>query len=206
MIKITWLGFSLASASISWCRGKLSERNDDSTFSMTMRRRMIEDFAVAYYNGSIKPNFAEKNPITLQDAEFLMDGPQFEKIPKSEIWKSSSAVGTGYQYRVTYRDKRFSDLDRLLEMYSGGTTTAEMDQPSVEERLHRLILQMIKEGRLPQNFKVQPAKDSRIEGLLTAVESLTRSLEDLEKRLKRLEEAQTPRQEPAIPNEPPVVP
>ncbi len=183
----------------------MSERNDDSTFGMTMRRRLVEDFAVAYYNGSIKPNFAEKNPMTGLDAEYLMDGPQFEKIKKSEIWTSSSAVGTGYQYRVTYKDKRFSDLDRLLEMYSAGVTTVESDQSSVEERLHRIILQMIKEGRLPQSFKVQPPKDSRIEGLLSAVEHLTRSMEDLENRLKRVEEAQIARSEPVLPSEPQVV-
>jgi CRISPR/Cas system type I-B associated protein Csh2 (Cas7 group RAMP superfamily) len=179
--------------------------NEESTFGLTMRRRLIEDFAVAYYNGSIKPNFAEKNPITLQDAEFLMDGPQFEKIPKSDIWTSSSAVGTGYQYRVIFRDKRFTDLDRLLEKYSAGVNTAESDQASVEERLHRLILQMIKEGRLPQSFKVQPTKDPRIEGLVSAVEHLTQALEDMEMRLKRLEEAQTAVSEPVLPSEPQVV-
>jgi hypothetical protein len=184
---------------------RMSERSEDSSFGMTMRRRLIEDFAVAYYNGSLKPNFAEKNPITLLDAEFLMDGPQFEKIPKSEIWASSSAVGTGYQYRVIYRDKRFSGLDRLLEMYSAGATTIEGDQTTVEERLHRLILQMIKEGRLPQSFKVQPAKDPRIEGLVSAVERLTKSMEELGVRLKSLEEAHTARSEPELPNEPQVV-
>ena len=183
----------------------MSEKNDDSTFGMTMRRRLVEDFAVAYYNGTIKPNFAEKNPITGLDAEYLMDGPQFEKVKKSEMWASSTAVGTGYQYRVIYRDKRFSDLDRLLEMYSAGVKIVEGDQSSVEERLHRLIIQMIKEGRLPQNFKVQPAKDSRIEGLVSAVEHLTQSLDELETRLKRLEEAQAPRPEPVLPSEPQVV-
>ncbi|HEY6283929.1 MAG TPA: hypothetical protein VIW22_08400, partial [Nitrososphaerales archaeon] len=177
----------------------MSERNGESTFGMTMRRRLVEDFAVGYYNGSLKPNFAEKNPITGLDAEYLMDGPQFEKVKKSEMWASSSAVGTGYQYRVIYRDKRFSDLDRLLEMYSAGVTTVESDQSSVEERLHRLILQMIKEGRLPQSFKVQPPRDSRIEGLTSDVEHLTRSREDLEKRLKSLEEAQITRSESVLP-------
>lgn len=184
---------------------KLSERDGDSSFGLTMRLRLIEDFAIAYYNGSIKPNFAEKNPMTGRDAEYLMDGPQFEKVKRAEIWTSSSAVGTGYQYRVTYRDKRFSDLDSLLEMYSAGVHTVESDQSSVEERLYRLILQMIKEGRLPPSFKVQPAKDSRIEGLLSTVEHLALSMEDLEKRLKSLEEAQTARQEPVLPSEPQVV-
>ncbi|HEY6283488.1 MAG TPA: hypothetical protein VIW22_06150, partial [Nitrososphaerales archaeon] len=118
----------------------------------------------------------------------------------------SSAVGTGYQYRVIYRDKRFSDLDRLLEMYSAGVTTVESDQSSVEERLHRLILQMIKEGRLPQSFKVQPPRDSRIEGLISDVEQLTRLTEDLEKRLRSLEETQVTRSEPVLPSEPLVAP
>ncbi len=204
MIKIPRLGFSISIRSHQLMSRKLSERIEDSSFGMTMRRRLVEDFAVAYYNGSIKPNFAEKNPITGLDAEYLMDGPQFEKIKRSEIWASSSAVGTGYQYRVIYRDKRFSDLDRLLEMYSAGVTAVEGDQSSVEERLHRLILQMIKEGRLPQSFKVQPPRDSRIEGLLSTVEHLTRSMEEVEKRLKSLEETQTISSEPMLPSEPSV--
>jgi hypothetical protein len=65
---------------------------------------------------------------------------------------------------------------------------------------------MIKEGRLPQSFKVQPPRDQRIEGLLTAVEHLTRSMEDLEKRLKSLEDAQIARPEPVLSSEPQVVP
>jgi hypothetical protein len=171
-----------------------------------MRRQLLEAFAVAYYNGSIKPNLAEKNPANGRDAEYLMDGPQFEKIKRSEVWTYSTAVGTGYQYRVIYRDKRFSDLDRLLEMYSAGSNTTETDQPSAEERLYRMVLQLIKEGRLPQTFKVQPAKDSRIEGLVSTVERLTKSMDDLEKRLKRLEEGQAATSDPGLPSEPPIVP
>ena len=185
----------------------MSGRNDNETsFGEGMRHRLVEDFAVAYYNGSIKPNLAEKNPMNGRDTEFLMDGPQFEKIKRSEIWAYSNAVGTGYQYRVTYRDKRFSDLDRLLEMYSGGLTTVEDGQPSVEERLYWLIMLLIKERRLPQTFKVQPAKDSRIDGLVATVAHLTRSMDDLEKRLKRLEEGQAAQSHSIVPTESPAVP
>lgn len=171
-----------------------------------MRHRLVEEFVVGYYNGSIKPNLAEKNPTTGRDAEFLMDGPQFDRTKKPDIWSFSNAVGTGYQYRVTYRDRRFSDLDRLLEMYSAGSATEQGGQPSAEERLYRLILLLMKERRLPQTFKVQPAKDSQVESLASTVERLARSMDDLEKRLKRLEDAQTPRPDSGAQSQTPLVP
>ncbi len=184
----------------------MSERGDDDTsFGQGMRHRLVEDFAVAYYNGSVKPNLAEKDPMSGRDAEYLMDGPQFEKIKRSEVWSYSNAIGTGYQVRVTYKDKRFSDLDRLLEVYSGDSTTLEGDQHSAEEKLYRMVLLLIKEGRLPRTFKVQPAKDSRIESLISTVERLSRSMDDLEKRLKRLEEGQTARSDSGLTSESPVV-
>ena len=170
-----------------------------------MRHRLVEDFAVAYYNGSIKPNLAEKNPMTGRDTEYLMDAPQFEKTKRSEVWTYSNAIGTGYQYRVVYRDKRFSDLDRLLEMYSGDSTVADGGQPSAEEQLYKMVLLLIKEGRLPPTFKVQPAKDARIQSLVSTVELLTKSVEDLEKRLKKLEEGQAARLDSSITTESPVV-
>jgi hypothetical protein len=153
-----------------------------------MRRRLIEDFAVAFYNGSIKPSLAEKNLNTGKDMEFLMDGPEFGKIPKDDMWSYSNAVGTGYQYRVVYKDKRFSDLERLLRMYSGKVTLGESDQAWVEQSLYDLILLMIKEKRLPQSFKIQPAKDPRIDVLVMEVEKLTRALSELEKRIVKVEE------------------
>jgi hypothetical protein len=171
-----------------------------------MRHGLVEAFAVAYYNGSVKPNLAEKNPATGRDAEYLMDAPQFEKVKRSEVWAYSTAVGTGYQYRVVYKDKRFSDLDRLLEMYSGGATAGDGDHPSVEERLYRTILVLIKEGRLPQTFKVQPASDQRVEALASTVERLSQSVDDLQKRLKRLEEGLPPQPGQASPSESPVYP
>ena len=170
-----------------------------------MRHRLVEDFAVAYYNGSVKPNLAEKDPMSGRDAEYLMDGPQFEKIKRSEVWSYSNAIGTGYQVRVTYRDKRFSDLDRLLEAYSGDSTTPEGDQPSAEEKLYRMVLLLIKEGRLPQTFKVQPAKDTRMESLVSTIERLALSMDDLEKRLKRLEEGQTAPSDSGLTGKPQVV-
>ena len=166
-----------------------------------MRHQLVEDFAVSYYNGSIRPNLAEKNPINGRDIEYLMDGRQFEKTNRPEIWSYSSATGTGYQYKVTYRDKRFSNLDHLLEMYSGKMAATESDQPLVEQRLYELILLLIKEGRLPRNFKIQPASDTRISNLVSMVEQLGQSIADLEKRLRRIEERRTVQGDSGIPND-----
>jgi hypothetical protein len=48
---------------------------------------------------------------------------------------------------------------------------------------------MIKEKRLPQTFKIQPAKDPRIDTLVMEVEKLTRALNEMEKRIGKIEEA-----------------
>ncbi len=153
-----------------------------------MKHRLVEEFAVSYYNGSLKPNLAERNPVTGREIEFLMDGPQFEKIRRPDIWSYSNAVGTGYQYRVVYRDKRYSDMERLLGMYSGTVQTAEEDKPLVEQRLYELILLMIKEGRLPKSFKLQPMKENQDEKLVSMVEELGRSMDELGRRVRNLEE------------------
>jgi hypothetical protein len=167
----------------------MDSESDTASFGAGMRRRILEEFAVSYYNGSIKPNLAERNPNTGRDAEFLMDAPQFGKVKREEVWASSSAVGTGYQFKVVYKDKRFSDLDRLLRMYSGNVSLEENDKAWVEQNLYDLILLLIKEKRLPQSFKIQPAKDPRIDTLVLEVERLTRVIGELEKRVTKVEES-----------------
>jgi len=152
-----------------------------------MRHRLVEEFAVSYYNGSVKPNLAEKNPINGRDIEYLMDGHQFEGIQRAEVWSYGNAIGTGYQYRVVYKDKRYSDLEKLLEMYSGTVQTAEEDRMLVEQRLYEMIMLMMREGRLPKTFKVQSARGIQEERLLAMVEELGRSMDELGKRVKELE-------------------
>ena len=172
-----------------------------------MRHRMVEEFAVSYYNGSVKPNLAEKNLINWQDIEYLMDGPQFDRIQRADVWAYGNAVGTGYQYRIVYKDKRYSDLEKLLEMYSGTVPTADEDRTLVEQRLYEMILLMLKEGRLPKTFKVQSTKEAQEERLLAMVEELGRSMDELGRRVKELE-ARLSSQEAATTqagNPPPVV-
>ena len=148
----------------------------------------MEEFAVAYMNGSLKPNLAEKNPTDDREIQFLMDGPQFGRINRLDIWSYSDAVGTGYQYRVTYRDKRFSDLDTLLSMYIGRSAVEEGDKPMVEQRLYDLVLLLMREGRLPKSFKIQTTKDVRLDKFLAELEQLKSSLEAFDKRIKKIEE------------------
>jgi hypothetical protein len=180
---------------------EISEESDAaSAFGREMKRRVLEDFVISYYNGSVKPNLAEKEPMSGRNVEFLMDGPQFEKIIRSDIWSYSGATGTGYQYRVTYRDKRFSGLEQLVGMYSGSVPVAENDRPVVEQRLYEVLLVLIKEGRLPREFKLSPAKDVRFDKLNSTVERLAHALDNLEKRVKSLEEKQP---QPNVPTSPP---
>jgi hypothetical protein len=179
---------------------------EETSFSRSAIRRLVDDFVVSYFNGSVKPTLAERNPTTKSDAEYLMDGPQFEKIRKSEIWSYANAIGTGYQYRVTYRDRRFSDLDRLLGMYSGGINLSEEDRSKVENRLYETILLLVREGRLPQSFKVQSARDVQLERLVASVEQLNRSLEILDEKVRALENrlaspSPPQRQNPSTPTE-----
>ena len=157
------------------------------SFSPEMKKRLMEDFVVGYYNGSVKPNLAEKDPSTGRNVEFLMDSRQFEKTNRASVWSSSEAVGTGYRFRVVYKDKRFSDLDQLLGMYSGSIVVPDEDMAAVEQRLYERIMLLIKEGRLPRGFKLQPSADSRIEKLNLMVESLSQTIDRLERRVRSLE-------------------
>jgi hypothetical protein len=177
--------------------------NAGTGFGDAMKRRVVEEFVVSYYNGSFRPNVAEKNMMTGKEIEYLMDGPQFEKIPKSDMWTFSNAIGTGYQYRVVYRDKRFSDLERLLQTYAGTSTIPEDEKTAVEQRLYEIILQLIREGRLPKSFKLVTTKDAENEKVATLVEELGRSLEELGKRVRKLEEQlHPPREDVALPSVP----
>jgi hypothetical protein len=167
-----------------------------TSFGEESRRRLVEEFAVSYYNGSLKPNLAEKNPINGQDVEYLMDGPQFDRIRRSEVWSYGNAVGTGYQYKVVYKDRRFSDLEKLLEVYSGTVLTAQGDRSLAGQRLYEIIMLMIKEGRLPKTFRIQ--KGAQEEKLLAMVEQLGRSMDELGRRVKELEEKLGARDEPQL--------
>ncbi|MDG6981414.1 MAG: hypothetical protein JRM99_01300 [Nitrososphaerota archaeon] len=158
------------------------------SFGGRMKRRMVEDFVLAYYNGSLKPDVSEKNPTSGRNVEYLMDAPQFDRIRKHEIWSYSNATGTGYQYRVVYKDRRFSDLDRLLEAYSGTTQISDEDREQAEQSLYQLILLMIKEGRLPKTFKLQSMDEAQGQTIASTVEALGRSLEELERRVRAIEE------------------
>ena len=168
----------------------------ESSFSEGMRRRLIEDFVLAYYNGSLKPNMAEKDPSTGRDVEFLMDAPQFDKIRKSDVWSFSNAVGTGYQYRVVYRDRRFSDLGHLVDVYSGTSEATEEERASAGQGLYQLIQLMTKEGRVPKTFKVKSAQEVQEQRLGAMVEELTRTVEELGKKVKALEEKFAAQQAP----------
>jgi hypothetical protein len=158
-----------------------------TSFSEGMRHRLVEEFAVSYYNGSVKPNLAEKNPINGRDIEYLMDAPEFERIQRADVWSYGNAIGTGYQYRVVYKDKRYSDLERLLAMYLGTVQAAEGERTLVEQRLYEMTLLMLKEGRLPKTFKVQSTREAQEERLVAMVEELGRSMDELGKRVKELE-------------------
>lgn len=160
----------------------------DSSFGTPVKHRMVEDFVVSYYNGSLKPNVAEKNPTTGRDVEYLMDGPQFDRIRKAEIWSYSNAIGTGYQYRVVYKDRRFSDLERLMEVYSGTVETTEEEKARTEQSLYQQILLLIKEGRLPKTFKLQSSDEAQEKRAIALVEELSRSMEELGRRVRAIEE------------------
>jgi hypothetical protein len=162
--------------------------NADSSFGEMTKRRMVDDFVVSYYNGSLKPNFAERNPTTGRDVEYLMDGPQFERIKKTEIWAYSTAIGTGYQYRVVYKDRRFSELERLMEVYSGTVEAPEDERARAEQSLYQLVLLMVKEGRLPRSFKIQTAQEAQEQKLANLIDELTRSMEELGRRVRAIEE------------------
>ncbi len=172
----------------------MSEGNE-SSFGDAMKHRLVEEFTVSYLNGSLKPNLAEKNPMNGREVEFLMDGPQLDRTKKSDVWSYSNAVGTGYQYRVVYKDRRFSDLERLVQLYTGTVPASAEDGPVIEQRLYELVMLMLKEGRLPKTFRIQSATEAENQKLVSMVEELGRTLEELGRRVRRLEDQLTAREE-----------
>ncbi len=162
--------------------------NGEGSFGGDARQRLVQEFAVAYYNGSLKPNLAEKNPMTGKEIEFLMDAPQFDKIKRSEMWSFSNAVGSGYQYRVVYKDKRFSDLEPLMQMYSGVVIAPDGDVTGVERRLYEIILVLMREGRVPKTFKLESPRDLREERMAAMLDEFGKSLDELGKRVRQLED------------------
>jgi len=135
----------------------------------------------------MKPDLAERNPTDGRPIEYLMDGPEFGRLNRRDVWSYSNAPGTGYQYRVIYNDKRFSDLEDLLGKYSGRVRIDGDDMPKVEQNLYELILVLIKEGRLPKNFKIQSAKDPRLDKLAIELEQLRQLMNEVDERVRRLE-------------------
>ncbi len=160
----------------------------ESSFGGEARRKLVQEFAVAYYNGTLRPNLAEKNPMSGREIEYLMDGPQFEKTKRAEMWSYSSAVGSGYQFRVVYRDKRFSDLERLMRIYSGAEQAPDEDVSSVERRLYEVILVLMREGRVPKTFRIQSPKEAREDRMAAMLDEFGKSLDELGKRVTQLEE------------------
>ena len=173
----------------------------ESSFSEGMRRRLVEDFVVAYCNGSLKPGVGEKDPSTGKDVEFLMDAPQFDKIKKPDLWTFSNAVGTGYHYRVVYRDRRFSDLGHMVGVYSGTTEATEEEKASAERSLYQLILLMVREGRVPKAFKVRSAQEVQEQKLIAMVDDLSRSMDELGKKVRAIEEKLAAQQAAPVPGD-----
>ena len=174
--------------------------NSGGSFSGAMRRSLIEDFVVSYFNGTLNPNIAEKDPSTGRDVEYLMDTPQFDKIKKSDVWSFANAVGTGYQYRVVYKDRRFSDLGRLMAIYSGTAEASEEGRAFAEQNLYQVILLLIKEGRVPKTFKIRTSQEVQEQKVIALVEELSRSMEELNGKVRAIEQKlatqQAPPQEP----------
>ena len=175
--------------------------SDESSFGEGMKHRLVEEFVVSYLNGSLKPNLAEKNPMNGREVEFLMDGFQLDRTKKSDIWSYGNAVGTGYQYRVIYKDRRYSELDRLVQLYTGAVPASEEDRSVVEQRLYEQVMLMLKEGRLPKSFKIQSSAEAENQKLGAIVEELGRSLEELGMRVRKLEEQLAVREEVRVRDE-----
>ncbi len=66
----------------------------------------------------------------------------------------------------------------------------------VEQRLYEVILALMREGRLPKTFKIQPARDVNEEKVMSMVEELSRTLGELGERVRRLEEQLSAQDEP----------
>ncbi len=159
-------------------------------FNEAFRHGLVQDFSVSFYNRTVRPNIAQKNLSNGTDAIFVYgqyDAPRFESLDKSKIASYEYNGSPLYSYHVKLRDERFNDLDGLLEKYSD-IDTPPTEKLSAEKELYRLIRLLMKEERIPNNFKIQPFRDAQIDNLATKIERIAKLLDNIEKRTKNLEE------------------
>ncbi|MDA4124605.1 MAG: hypothetical protein OK438_04040 [Thaumarchaeota archaeon] len=167
------------------------DASKDDYFNEGQRHSLVQDFSVAYYNRDVIPDVTDKDANN-EDVNFAFSKGEngsyknFYKLRKSEVvsyeWDSSYS-----RYEVKLVDERFKELNALLDKYSDADTPST-DKLLVEKELYRLIRILMKEGRVPKTFKLQPFRDAQMSHLASSLERTTKLLDTLEKRVRGLED------------------
>lgn len=170
------------------------DANRDTYFTEETKHALVEDFAVSYYNRSVDnkkfvPDLAQKsvNEINLRTA---MSQTTLDKYKDSQIWSYDDYDGayrSTYDYWVTFRDERFSELEDLLDKYTDRIEVPPTEKPLIEKKLYSLIMLLMREGRVPASFQLIPYRSAMMDRLGSGLERATKLIDNLEKRVKNIE-------------------
>jgi hypothetical protein len=170
-------------------------------FNETMRHNLVQEFALAYYTREIIPDLAEKYEF-IDGSEythnFMTRKDVVEYIASVGGWSRVISSGTltdspNSEWFVKIVDKAYKDLDSLLDKYSDVDTPPD-EKNKAEKELYPMTKRLMKQGRIPKEFKLQPYRDQYLEDLTlkmasmgVKMDALGRKIENLDTRLKIVE-------------------
>lgn len=76
----------------------------------------------------------------------------------------------------------------MTDKLSDAVKVPKEEKAAIMDKLYSLILVMMREGRCPPNFKLQPFRDNQIASLASQIERVSRLFDALEKRVKGREQ------------------
>ena len=143
----------------------------------------MQEFVISCYNRTVVPDLADKNANRVNIGSWRDDNA---KINGNLIWSIGGKDSFDRNF-IVMKDNRFSELDELLDKYSERIDCPEEEKPLIEKKLYSMILLLMKEGRVPKSFQIQPFRDSQIESLTSKIDRIAKLIDNLERRVKGLE-------------------
>jgi hypothetical protein len=146
-------------------------------FNPKNKHRIVEEFCVWYLGG---------NATKVRIVDSVQTPPTDEDRRRDEIRRRES--GGGF-LRTLYRTKfveveRFKNLKELVHKYSGLTVVPPQEKKAVQEELYGLIMQLLEDGRIEGNFRLQPYRDAELDRLTQRIDNLQARYESTLKMLE----------------------
>ena len=153
----------------------------DTYFNDDMKRRLVENFVVSYYNKLISPDLAIKT-IDNKNVVMMVGPANIGKYDPNDIWSYDNS-----SWNLVLKDNRFNQLNELVDKYSDRIETPELEKPAIEKKLYSLILLLMREGRIQEDFELEPQRDAELDNLASKIDRISKLIDNVEKRVRSLE-------------------